>query len=69
MMGKPVVWTMTTMDRFELPLIVADSGIELERLAGVSRNSIHEQICRTKRGGWRCRYHRIEVDDDEEEES
>ncbi|MBS6644022.1 MAG: hypothetical protein KH366_10635 [Clostridiaceae bacterium] len=61
-----VLYTAVTSDIYELPIAVADNIQELTQMLGVSRSTIASTICQAKKGGWkRCRYHRIEIEDEE----
>jgi hypothetical protein len=60
------LWMQVTMDEYELPLVVARSSGELARLVGVSNSTVAALVSNAKRRGCRCRYVKVEVDDDEE---
>lgn len=51
------LYTKTTRDRYELPLAVADSKIELARMTGQSANTV--MSCFSKKYS---NYHEIEVE-------
>ena len=54
-------------DKYELPIAVAGSVQELSRMAGASCNTIASSISHSRQNGRkRSRYHRVEVEDDEE---
>ena len=61
-----MVWMLVTNDKYELPLIVAKSAGELARLTGQRRSNIASAICHAEKRGARCKYVRVEVEDDDE---
>ena len=59
------LWLMITTDKYELPLIVADSPRELAKLAGVSYQNIKTSIYLKNKGKITySKYVKVEVDDD-----
>lgn len=58
-----VLYLEVTQDRFELPVIVADSLQELAALAGVRKTSICHAMQNAKKKGWKSRYLRVEVEE------
>ncbi len=59
------LWLMITTDKYELPLIVADSPKELAKLAGVSYQNIKTSIYLKNKGKITySKYVKVEVDDD-----
>lgn len=59
------LWLMITTDKYELPLIVADSPKELAKLAGVSYQNIKTSIYLKNKGKIAySKYVKVEVDDD-----
>ena len=63
------LYMMTTRDKFELPLAVADSTIELAQMVGESPKRVYDgcyQSGTTRSKGDRPRmWHKVEVEDDE----
>lgn len=60
-----IVYVMISKDRYELPLIVADTQSELARLAGVKVSAVSSGISKTKLGKLkRSKYIKVEIDDD-----
>lgn len=54
-----------TKDKYELPLVVADSARELAGILGISQDRIYSAISHAKtRGGWSC-YKIVEIDENE----
>lgn len=60
------IYMLVSSDEYELPLAVADSGMELSRLTGVDERTIYSSISRHKRRGGFCKWRMIEVEDDDE---
>ena len=58
------LWLMVTKDKYELPLIVADSADELAKKAGVRTNTVHSCIVRAKKKGRSTIYKKVVLDDD-----
>ena len=44
------VWLKVSSDKYELPLAVADTAVELATLCGVTVNTIYSQMSRVKAG-------------------
>ena len=59
------IWLLVTPDKYELPVIVADSAVELAKRAGVTPNTIYCQMAKCKRKGKPCRYKNVRVPLDE----
>ena len=61
-----VLWMYVTKDKYELPLAVADSAVELSRIIGVNENTIRSSASHVnKKSRKRSSYRRVEVEDDE----
>lgn len=58
------LWMAIDLNDNELPLAVADTAKKLAEMCGVTENAIHCAISNAKKGGWRCRYVKVEIDDD-----
>lgn len=63
------LYMMTTKDKYELPLAVADSMQELARITGANLNSIQSCLCHkrtrvNKTDKHWSKWHRVEVEDD-----
>lgn len=58
------VWMYVTMDKYELPIYVADSVKELAQLVGTSTKHIHSAIwhARQRKNG-RSKFVKVEIDD------
>jgi hypothetical protein len=62
------IWLKVTHDKYELPVMVADSAEELAKLLGCSVNNIHASRSHAKKHeGWWTPYRRVEVEEDDEE--
>lgn len=62
------IWMKISDDKYELPVAVADTVTELAQICGITKETIIAQRSRQKRKGTSCRYLKIEVEDDEEQE-
>lgn len=60
-----MVWLKVTTDDLELPVAVADSASELAEICGTTRNAIMSTICHARRYGYRSRYVRVYIEEDE----
>lgn len=58
-----VVWMKVTKDKYELPVAVAESSVELARIVNTTPNSIRSSICH----GYGT-YVKVVIDDEESEE-
>lgn len=59
-----VLWLELSRDKYELPLIVADSAAELARKAGVKPNTVFQYIFRYRNGLIKYeRFCKVEVED------
>lgn len=59
------LWLKVTLDKYELPLAVAETSDELARLVGVSGNAVRLGRSQEKRGK-RSSYKKVRIDDEEE---
>jgi hypothetical protein len=50
------------MDKYELPIYVADSAKELAQLVGTKTKHIHSAIWHAQKRNGRCKYVKVEVD-------
>ncbi len=44
------LWLKISSDKYELPLAVADSAVELARMCGVTAGTIYSQMSRVRTG-------------------
>ena len=59
------LYLKVTTDKYELPLVVADSQSELARICGISKSTVASSLCAVRNG--RCNksaYKEVEIDDD-----
>lgn len=65
-MSRPsnVVWEYVTKDKYELPIVTADSAEELAKKVGLTANAIRSGWCHSQKRGTKCRYQRVVIDDD-----
>ena len=62
-----VLYLAVSPDRYGLPIAVADSARELERMLGLGRGTVISHISKVRQGGLKKqKYFRIEIDDEEE---
>lgn len=61
------LWMAVTNDEYELPIAVADTCKELATMIGVDAYSIRKHRWWCKTNGVKCQYHKIEVDDDDDD--
>lgn len=57
---------LVTADKYELPLIVADSVADLAREIGRTPTDLYSAMSHAKKRGGRCKYVRVEVEDEEQ---
>lgn len=65
------IWMETTLDKYELPVAVADTAAELAKLRGVSVDTIRAKVSKAKNGTGtikRSRFVKVEFDDTDMEE-
>ena len=59
------IWMKVTKDKYELPIAVADSPMELARILGISSNTINSSISHVKTGKIKTSvFKKVEVDDE-----
>ncbi len=59
------LWMKVTHDKYELPVAVADTAGQLALMVGCSVNAIHSGISNARRGGYRCQYVKVEIEEDD----
>lgn len=57
------VYMEITLDKYELPVAVADSINELAALVNVKHTSIRVLMSRAKQRGGRCKYIKVELEE------
>ena len=53
---KDVLWMKVTLDEYELPLAVADTSRELERMLGLRKNAVLHQMYKAEKRKGKCSY-------------
>lgn len=66
---RKAVYMLVTPDKYELPVLVADSAAELAKAVGVTISSVSHMVRMRERGKLktRSRYVRVWVDETEED--
>lgn len=62
-----VVYMKVTSDKYELPLAIADSIVDLAEMCGIKPNSIYSKMSHFKNGTGTektCPYKKVVIDDD-----
>lgn len=62
------IWLKVTLDKYELPVAVADSAEEMAKLCGVSVNNIYSVRSHARARGHRCRYIVVSVDEEDKKD-
>lgn len=57
------LWICVSRDKYELPMVVADSVEELATICGVKVQSIRSMISHHKKDGTPTKYYRVEVEE------
>lgn len=60
--AREVVYMLVTQDKYELPLVVADTVAELAKLTGQKRSSVASAISHAKKKGFSSRYVEVVID-------
>ena len=58
MMQGKYLWLLVTKDKYELPILVADTANELAKMTGTTKNNVVSQI---SRGNKKSMYRRVRV--------
>lgn len=61
------IWMKVTDDKYELPVMVAESQLELANMLGISPNTIASSMSHNRARGVKTPYRRIEIEEGEEE--
>lgn len=56
-----------TRDKYEFPIVIADTAKQLAKICGVTTNSIYSAYCRAKHNGGFTAYKRIEMEDEDDD--
>ena len=57
-----VVYMKVTKDKYELPVAIADSIVELAKILGVKKEHIYDSMSHAKRRGHRSPYVKVEIE-------
>lgn len=60
------IWMKVTHDKYEHPVAIADSCVELANLLGKTANNISSSISHSKKRGDWTPYRKVEIDNEEE---
>lgn len=63
---KIAIWMKVTKDKYEFPLVTANSSRELAKKLGVFESTVSSTIRKAKQCGSKCQYVKVEIDDDED---
>ena len=58
------VWMKVTNDKYELPVLVADSAPELAKMLGCSPNNIYSSLSHAKHRRQNSPYRKVVINDD-----
>jgi hypothetical protein len=61
---KVIVWMKVTNDKYELPVLVADSAPELAKMLGCSPNNICSSLSHAKHRRQNTTYRKVVINDD-----
>lgn len=59
------IYMVVTNDAYEFPVAMANSVHELAKMIGVRPNSISSSMSHARSRGQRCKYVRVELDEEE----
>ena len=62
------VWMKVTNDKYELPVLVADSAPELAKMLGCSPNNIYSSLSHAKHGRQNSPYRKVLINKEINEE-
>lgn len=63
------IWMEVDLKNKELPIRVADKARDLARMRGIDPKGVTNAYSRAKRMGTRCRYVKVEIEEDDNEDS
>ena len=61
-MKRNTLYMLVTQDKYELPLIVADTVAELAKLTGQKRSSVASAITHAEKKGFKSMYVKVVID-------
>lgn len=59
------VYMKVTKDKYELPVAIADTALELAEICGTTRTNILSAIINAKKRGQNSVYKKVEIEEDE----
>lgn len=59
------VYMAVSKDRFELPIAIADSAVELARMLGVNEHTVYKSVWLAETKGKYSKYLRLELNEEE----
>lgn len=62
------IWMEVDLKNKELPIRVADKARDLARMKGISPTGVTNAYSRARRTGQRCRYVKVEIEEDDIDE-
>lgn len=64
MINEDCVWMKVTDDKYEFPVIIADTAVELAGMLGCTPNNIYSSVSHAKHRMQNSPYRRVEIDED-----
>ncbi len=61
------IWMKVSDDKYELPVMIADTQLELANMLGISPNTIASSMSHNRARGVYTPYRRIEIEEGDEE--
>jgi hypothetical protein len=61
---KVIVWMKVTNDKYELPVLVADSAPELAKMLGCSPNNIYSSLSHAKHRRQNTTYRKVLINEE-----
>ena len=62
------IWMRVSDDEYELPEVIGNSASDLARKCNTTKNTIVTAISNARKHGYKCRYKRVQIMEDEDEE-
>lgn len=67
-MSENHIYMKVSKDKYEFPLVIADSVTELARMVGTTRESISSNIYHSRKKGRKCCYIKVVIEKDDDTE-
>lgn len=61
------IWLLVTHDKYELPIMVADTALEMAERLGITETSIHSSRSHAKKDGRWTPYRRVDLEGDDDD--